>query len=416
MMKFKNWVILFLLIIGLAGCNAFESNSNKNSSEACKFEVSQALDQGEYDRAIELLNGTCRDAFTPEERNMNLGAAYLGKAGYDIPSLVNDILESKDESTDPFAEFISRASQKGDAGKAIKYLDKAKYYYIQALKAAGFTDCNSTKINAISDPSERSLIKDICLFKGISQVSQSATSFNLLLKTTNETTSIEDVVEAWSTGEIENACQDVDNNDVVDAAQFASCALEYATKGSSSSCNSVFLTNGTFGHNGKNFEVVKLQIQSSVPGCDNKTDYKVLEISNGSKILVLTDGFCNINNGTKCNGTNENTGCFPCPIVSDSENKTYTVVDTIVETINNGTEEISDIISNVSGTNNETDIEEAVNEFKKDLCEAHPEACLCDGSNCTNSTLDTASQITIKTDNDTLVQNLISDYLITRND
>ncbi len=76
-------VFVFLIAaIVLAGCgdNAFDSGSEDSSPEACKYAVSQALDEGLYD---DVLAYSCAD-------NMDQAAAYVGKAGYDI----NDVIES----------------------------------------------------------------------------------------------------------------------------------------------------------------------------------------------------------------------------------------------------------------------------------------------------------------------------------
>ncbi len=66
----------------LAGCgdNAFDSGTDEGSTEACKYAVSQALDEGDYDY---VLASSCAHA-------MDKAAAYLGKAGYDV----NDVIES----------------------------------------------------------------------------------------------------------------------------------------------------------------------------------------------------------------------------------------------------------------------------------------------------------------------------------
>jgi hypothetical protein len=62
----------------LSGC------SDKNSSEACLHAVSMNLDKGNYDA---VLNSSCADA-------MQKGAAYFGKAGYNMTVVINSFIQT----------------------------------------------------------------------------------------------------------------------------------------------------------------------------------------------------------------------------------------------------------------------------------------------------------------------------------
>ena len=77
-----------VLAIILAGCgeNAFNSIADESSTEACKYETSKALDEGNYDQ---VLASSCA-------HTMDRAAAYVGKAGYDV----NDIIENMTDSND----------------------------------------------------------------------------------------------------------------------------------------------------------------------------------------------------------------------------------------------------------------------------------------------------------------------------
>jgi hypothetical protein len=401
--------LLSLSLIGittLLGCNAFENIADKESVESCQYEVSYALDKQDYTKAIELLNGKCASAFNETERYINLGAAYLGLAGYDIPSLITNLIKSNDESKDPFATFISK-SVEGGAGIKIVYAKKAREYY---LKALGSINCDN--------PQTR-LEKDACLFKSISDLAQATTSFTSLFETagTDEKT-IEEAITAWAESDTTQSLDcniDADQDGVVDAAEFSGCALKYSATGDSATCEEDGVTittledNATFGYETKNFEVIKLTINgNSTAGCSNdNVDYKVLEkADNGTKILVLTSGYCYASNGTTCESVDDETGCYPCPIVEDG-NDTLTVVESVVELLNNGTESIASLVGD-----NATDVEEAVTEIKKDICEVAPGYCTCDNTNttCNSTTLETASEIKISID-PVEAQNLLAEYL-----
>ncbi|SNR64876.1 hypothetical protein [Desulfurobacterium atlanticum] len=384
-----------------AGCNSFESISDSESPEACKYEVTKALDKQDYDKAIALLNGICKTAFSDEKRNINLGAAYLGKAGYDIPSLLSDLLDSTD-SDDPMATFLSKVAGE-NPGDDLKDLEEARKYYSNAL---GNIDCNSTSLDYFE--------KDVCFFKGIADFAKAATSFSLLFQSVGVEENVQQVIEIWAGGnDTESLTCDLDanQNNVPDSVEFSAGALEYAATGNVTSCDSVVPEgNFTFGYPNKKFEVIKLTINANGTCSDNATDYKVLEIlSSDTKTVVLTDGYCDADNGTTCDALNETARCYPCPIVT--ENDTETVISSIVELINNGTETMASVISD----DNE-DVEESLTDIKRDICEPNPSACLCsfDGvtwNDCTNDTLDSATDVKIKSDNETLVQDLLADYL-----
>ncbi|MEO2067910.1 MAG: hypothetical protein ABGX27_00145 [Desulfurobacteriaceae bacterium] len=401
--------LLSLSLVGMAtflGCNVFESIADKESVESCQYEVSYALDKQDYTRAIELLNGECASAFNETERYINLGAAYLGLAGYDIPSLITNLLNSNDESNNSFATFISKSIE-GGAGIKIVYAKKAREYYLKALGSN--VNCDNPKTR---------LEKDACFFKSISDIAQATTSFASLFETvgTDEKTT-EEAITAWAASDTTQSLDcdiDADQDGVVDAAEFSGCALKYsATEDNNTTiCEAegvdinVLEDNVTFGYETKTFEVIKLTISgNSTVGCSNNTDYKVLEkIDDGTKILVLTSGYCYADNGIACESVNETTGCYPCPIVEDG-NDTLTVVESVVELLNNGTESIANLVGD-----NATDIEDALTEIKKDICEAGPEYCTCGEENCTTESLESADNITI-TVNATEAQKLLSEYL-----
>ena len=79
MNKLKMYVLLaasFLLLF--SGC------SKKNSDEACKHETTMNLDSGNYDA---VLASGCADA-------MQKGAAWFGKAGFDVPNVLNRFIQT----------------------------------------------------------------------------------------------------------------------------------------------------------------------------------------------------------------------------------------------------------------------------------------------------------------------------------
>ena len=75
-----------VVAIVLAGCgdNAFDSVADEDSEEACKYAVSQALDEGHYDQ---VLASSCA-------HSMDQAAAYVGRAGYDVNDVIGSMIEA----------------------------------------------------------------------------------------------------------------------------------------------------------------------------------------------------------------------------------------------------------------------------------------------------------------------------------
>jgi len=417
-----SWIAISALL--LYGCNAFEQIGDSKSEEACRYEVSRALDKQEYDRAEELLNGECYGAFSDAERYINLGAVYLGRAGYSLPSLISDILESNTDTNtvnqDSFSRYISKLATRS-GGQKVLWIERAREYYQKALETLGANlDCQ----NPVGQ-----LEKDACFFKGIADFSQATSSFVTLFETvTGEKSTVEEAIKAWANDETNLSCDiDADKNGVVDSAQFTACALEYAVNGNitESRCNLEDEILGNFGHEGKNFKVIRLSIQADTScGGGTKYDYKVLEVLNGSDVLTLvrTDSFCNINTGEQCKTLDESNGCFPCPLVTEKDGgeETLTVVGSLISLINEGAETILNTVEYSGDEYSQSDLEEALIEFRKDLCKEHFENCeCCDNNECNDSDwrecssdLDVENALNVRLKNDSVsAQELLKDYL-----
>lgn len=79
-----------VLAVILAGCgeNAFKSVADDGSEEACRYEASKALDEGRYDQ---VLASSCA-------HTMDRAAAYVGKAGYDVNDIIENMIDSNSSS------------------------------------------------------------------------------------------------------------------------------------------------------------------------------------------------------------------------------------------------------------------------------------------------------------------------------
>ncbi len=446
-LSMRNFVFLSLLAIFIAlyGCNLAEDTglSDTSSKEACEYKVNSALDDKDYDKVIELLKegGECADVLNDTDKNIDLAAAYVGKAGFDIPSLVNDILASNEtlSSNDTFGNFAEVISKRAK-GEALTDLDIASTYY---QKAVGQNiDCaNETETENLSIEK-----KNACFLYGLVQTAQAGVSMSMLFESfsiSEEPIDISDSINYWIEGGNKTTCDemDINNNGVPDTADFSVCALDYAIDKAldrNSPCDNSTIkiehypSYCTFGYTGKKYYIVEFTINPDYTVCSNLTtpirEKRVIEDTGNGSLVVLTDGWCNCDNGSVCDPSDNN--CYPCPVVLGKEegtNETASVVGMIIDTLNEGSDAVINLVGTITteeGEIEETDLEEQINDFKRDFCESNPQNCACyvDGtwSQCTNATLQSAEDVKLGTYNastgeviaDENTQQLIVDYLL----
>lgn len=118
-MKKRTLWLCLLSAAFIAGCgeNIVEGLADKSSDEACRYETTQNLDKGNYDA---VLTSSCADS-------MQKGAAYFGKAGYDIKDVINRFSEAEDEEDD--LNLYMTALTKTVTDNTLTNLDSAKTEY-----------------------------------------------------------------------------------------------------------------------------------------------------------------------------------------------------------------------------------------------------------------------------------------------
>ena len=167
------------------GSNIFEPIANKSSDVACEYETTQNLDNGSWDA---VLNSSCADS-------MQKGAAYFGKAGFDINDVINRFSESGSEKeTEDLNVFMNKLVGKVSE-ESLTNLGSAKTAYTEYINSA--------------DPASNSY-KDAQFYVGLVD----ATTSLSYLKT---------IIDATGLGSI-GSC-DINNNTAPDEADAAACAL-----------------------------------------------------------------------------------------------------------------------------------------------------------------------------------------------
>lgn len=290
----------------MTGCGTEEASS-------CRFEAQTALDQHEFSKAIDLLenNPACAEAYSGNERNIDLAAAYMGKAGLSISDLITLASSSADGGSDTFQTFITDASQSRSA-TALNDLDTASKHLEKALGTG--VSC-ATLQNGTTSNSE----KDICLYKGMSDILLSTVTIGYL--TTD--------IEAWA-----------DSGTSDDSMNASLCALEFAladqtpdpfscSKGGSASLK----TSSVTFDNGKTYAVSNVAL--------NGLDYENL-INDETNSTVLSDGYCTVSFIPCSEG---GAGCYACPVDQTASGSNTDVASLLLEALNGGFDATSAALS-----------------------------------------------------------------------
>jgi len=341
----------FLLLSGvLLSCGGYDSVglSDKNSTAAKRYEILQAIDDGNYDHVISVLENdiTYGGAFTTAEGRLNLASAYVGKAGFDVNEIVKEIVDNANNTTNnDFQQFIQALSTNiGSYGTL--YLSKASGLYGQIAGS-----CNPAPTEDIK--------RDACFYKGIVDVATAAVG---LVKIVND-------VNDWLNPQ--GCSEDANGNNVGDEADASACAIEYKANGSctvSGASLTSINSNLTFTdsqNNSYSFELVRIDI-SGGSGCTNtNTFYRLIDNSSGT--MAVTEGYCDTNFNS-CSPLDPNNGCYPCPVVDNGN--VLDITESIVNTIESSQQIITSLVQG-------TDAEQAVNDFITEACGAD--------QNCTES-------------------------------
>jgi hypothetical protein len=320
-----------------------------NTDTTCRIDVQNAIDKGNYDVALSKLKGQCASAYTRSDLNMNLAAAYMGKSGYSVSSIVDTLINSGDDNGNAFTSFVSSVDAKS-ATDSLPLLKSAEDAYVAAIQTATKKTiralCSKTELNATRD-SRRA---NACLYIGFNEVIKTANTFSYL------TGNIDGLVNSISTDQ--NATP-YDMRASLDALAWDYNSSYSPSEGTISSTdvnisgNSFANVKVNYGANGLFYRLAK----STTRDANNST--------------VITYGYCDVNgNKDACadiensdgsidtNKTNAS-NCYACPVLVDGNN-TLDVASLLVNTLNNGSDTIAAVV-------NDPDISKSIGDFKKEI-------------------------------------------------
>lgn len=324
-----------ILLSVVSGLTLLSACDDQSAAEDCRYYVQQDLDNGEFDAAISKLSSTsCQAGYPDNEYLLDLGSAYLGSSGYTLTSILSSVL-TEEGSSDAFAEFISDISEDKNS-ESYTNLEMAETTFESFLGSdcADITDKTSTETS-------------ICLVQGAIGLTKAALAVDYLT----------DDIEQW-----------VDGTD--DTISFSGCALEYTVDGGGISpytCVSngsldVIVESVTF-DNGNTYN--HLQVTDSVD-----SEYYLQSTDSGG--LVFSSSYCSTD-FTVCSDVNESS-CYVCPSEDGNEES---VNDFILTALNDGLDNIETIIEDVVDVEDNSEIQEAIDDFKAEIgtCDTSADEC-----------------------------------------
>lgn len=329
------------------GSNIFEPIANKSSDVACEYETTQNLDNGSWDA---VLNSSCADS-------MQKGAAYFGKAGFDINDVINRFSESGSVTgTKDLNVFMNKLVGKVSE-ESLTNLGSAKTAYTEYINSA--------------DPASNSY-KDAQFYVGLVD----ATTSLSYLKT---------IIDATGLGSI-SACNinknTVPENTVPDEADAAACALIASYNlnyDPDESCNGVrsyttsdiTITNNDTGKTYRGpYKGVTVIIENNAPqeGCPSAYD----------RLLVQKGGLWAATTTGTGNCTDLSNKVWPCPL--EVNNNPVSLVQALNDSL---TDAMYSISAALPGTTT-TEVQSSINDIKKEYCckesgesKDSPAACIC---------------------------------------
>ncbi|GMR18173.1 MAG: hypothetical protein BMS9Abin33_0578 [Gammaproteobacteria bacterium] len=351
-MNFRRFPLYFVCIAILTSCGQVDE-----TSEACQYEITQALDSAQYEKALDLLESTtCRDAYDNDTWYMDRAAAYMGLAGFTVSQIITDFSNVDSSANNSYQSLVQTFSGNASA-ESLGQLQWAGTDYGRVITN------NSQNISdvCLNNSGLGSLQLDACFNFGLVETIRAAQALSVLL---------EGEVDDWLNPQ--GCAADSNGNGISDQSDAVACALKYAANGQTV-CGDVSITTPTLGlldfvtDSGQGqFEVIEVIVPAGT-GCSVSNNYyKLIDRSVTPSSPVLTEGVCMAGTSSyqACDASAVGVGgCYSCPIV-DSNGQSSTVDEVIVDAINNG----SDNILATLDPDAQADLQTTIDDFRTEVC------------------------------------------------
>jgi len=297
-----------------------------SSDGESQLETQQMLDEKDYAGVISKLESS---ASTTSDY-LALAAAYMGKAGFSLSSIIGIVATSADSGdNNTFAAFIENSKEKSNS-QSLNDMNTAVSYYNRVVLNTKCSDKNASLSGAQSD---------VCLYTGLSQISQTAVAMSYIA---------DDV----------SVLGDKSGSD--DKLTASTCAMQYAFDGnttSSSECSFSSESNITFA-SGITYGDITITVNGKL------FEHLITPAGNtNNRSTALTQGYCSVTDfSTRVDDKNSSDyqlSYHVCPIDENSQTST-TSEDILVDALNNGSDSIGTALPDDT-------TKEDVDQFKKDV-------------------------------------------------
>jgi hypothetical protein len=317
-------VLRLFCVALLAACS-----DDGDSGSSCAYAVTQALDAGFFDSALEHLDSrACEAEMSAEQREIDRAAAYIGKAGYDVADLLLIVLQADSDSDGPDADLrlFQALGGLGASGGGLRNLGHATRAYERMVDAfSGRLDeaCLEANVTLLSR-----LQKDACFLSGLLSYARLTRGFDLLLR---------NQLEALLGLQPLDCANDSNFSGVPDEGEIAACALRARDRLDEGGglCRAAGMHDGqvrgairwdrvagvpelAFFEGGIQFATlvpVRVTVEPGGPCTAGTEGIRLLQpVQDAGTQLVVTDGLCEVEVTHVCNALDTDAGCWPCPI------------------------------------------------------------------------------------------------------
>lgn len=379
--------VSFVLL--LSGCGG--TIGDKETDEAKQYEAQMALDQGDWNKAIAMLEKDCA-GYNYSDCQLNLGSAYMGKAGMDIIYLGENLIKIDANSTTDAERDTQTMTLLFDIifNEAVA---QGAAIYKNLLPLSG-AECNSVSYDLLTDTQKQACISvNPILLQEL--LADDDTAQNETLSVDIETIAefkdvLGAVIPGITTSEIvsilddstPDATKDINNNSDIDSMEATDCAIKAYNVGGNTNFTdtncisgepSVSATDlGTIAFTHADYSGITIYgVDVNVSGAAtsqadaNFTRLVTETASAGIYTSVTTSGYCGLDGETTCTAGSAN--CYPCPVV-DEDGNLETLSGTVTDVLNN--DALLTSIAIMSDSDETKTSDEKVTDFKEEVCYA----------------------------------------------
>ena len=340
------WLPCLVLAGLLVGC----LGSNEDSPEACRVAVTQDLDAGRYDRALERLDSrACEASMSSDERELNRAAAFIGKAGYDFGDILNAILgaDRPDPDEPQATQVLHLLRGTGQEPGGLAFLDQATAAHGRML--AAFPDglaggCRPENLHLLND-----LQRDACFTSGLFAYARFVRGFDLLLR---------DELDFWLSGEGLTCANDRNQSGVLDQSEITACAISVRNRLDEDvgTCLAAGMdgdeTTGAVtwerlaAHDPLTFRdaigpfaelrPVRITVEagSACAADGDRVGHRLIQEQPPPAATAVSEGFCEVDTRRGCDAADPDAGCWPCPMPRADRSGAMTTLDAVLDSIN----------------------------------------------------------------------------------